>query len=124
MKTKNLHAELLKAFQITDWKSFERLVKEANHAYPVRMSWKCIAKGKARNGHECIVGAALQDDFNVTGHYVTEEFTYVRFKGSDIIYRYQNSSEMKEELAGFDELHVTEWEDGDVVTLEPVGMAR
>ena len=125
MKSKRLREELMIAFQIDNWDRLNSLIQEATAPYPVKLTWECIARAKSRNGHHCVIGYALQFDPHVTGHFIQEEFTFVRFAGSERIWRYQNGIEMKHELSHFDEFNLTDgWEGGDIVTLEAVGTAR
>jgi hypothetical protein len=123
MKTKNFHRDMELEFG-KPWSELKATVREAKHPYPAKLSWRCIAKGKARNNRQCILAVGIKEDGNVTGALVAEEFSYVRFAGSETIWRYQNSADTKQELDVFDRLHITEWEDGDTVILEPVGAAR
>jgi hypothetical protein len=124
MKTNNSRQNLLKAFGIETWSEFQSLLEEAKGPFPVTMSWKCIAKGKKRNGHACIVNEGIKENPATNASYVSEEFTYIRFDEDLRIWRFQNPLEMKHELREFDASGLTNLEEGDVFVLEPVGLAR
>lgn len=124
MKTSVLRQNLLTAFGIETWAEFTSLCVEANSYYEVKPSWRCIAKGRRRNGRTCIFGESLLENPNVTGAYVIEHFSYLRFVGSQLIFRYRNSAEMVEQLKSFDADGFTDMQEGDTFILEPMTAAR
>jgi hypothetical protein len=104
-------ALLLETFGVYDY-------IEATAPYPFKYDWKHIALGKRRLGNRCVFRNALVDDPHVTGALVLEHFSYVRFAGSDKVWRFQNPLDMREAILDFD-LDQDSLEPGEF-TLEPV----
>jgi len=121
---KELRRELCRTFGHEMWTELREYLVEATKPYPVKFSWKCIAKGRSKKGSHCIVTEQGNEDPNTNGWYTTEFFTYIRFKGCDNIFRYKNPIELVNHIRYFDETLMTELEEGDEFILEPPGLAR
>jgi hypothetical protein len=124
MVTKGIKGLLCAVFGIATWPEFKAILEEARYPYPIRLTWRCIAKGKSRSGRFCIANEGLKEDPKIETSYVAEHFTYIRFNGSATIWRYHNPKDMQEELRQFDLTKETDLEEGHIFILEPIGKAR
>jgi hypothetical protein len=124
MKTKTMREQLIETFGAKNWKDFRRRLVEAREPFPITMSWKCIATGRRKDGRACIFEKEIEKDGNVVAAYVSEKFTYVMFRGSISIFRYMNPLDMQEKIREFDDLGVTDLEEGYHFTLEAPSTAR
>jgi hypothetical protein len=124
MKTQSSRKVLMEVFDYADWRELKANLKDAQHPMPITLNWKCIAKGRRRDGRVCIFNERLKDDPAIDGSYVAEHFTYLRFSADPTIWRYCNSREMQNEIREFDLDGHSDLEEGDSFVLEPMTTAR
>jgi|SRR6516162_67948 hypothetical protein len=124
MLTKNLRSKLMEVFGYESWRELRPNIKQAKHPFPYTMSWEAIARGKKRNGKECIHNWAITSHPDVDKSFVSEEYIFIRFHGSPVIWRYLTSTEAKNSLKDFDLTGESDLEEGDVFVAEPMTVAR
>jgi len=125
MKTSKLRRELIRIFGYTNWPQLNDHIKEATSPFPITVDWQCMALGRRLKGQVCAFGERIGRLPEVDKSYVTDFMTYIRFHGSDIIWRYKNPPDMVSHIKFFDEHGMfDDMEDGDTFILEPPGKAR
>lgn len=121
---RSLRRELLRVFGYTSWQELRAQLEEPADPFPFTISWRCIAIGRQRDGRRCIYNEAILENPLIDKSYVAEDFTYLRLKENDTIYRYQNPPDMIKELKIFDASGLTDLEEGIEFILQPVDRAR
>lgn len=125
MKTKSIRMKLLKIFGYESWPDFKKHLKEAKEPFPVTVDWRCMALARQIDGETCAFGERIGRMEDVDKCFVTEHFTYIRFDGSETIFRYNNSLEMRHQIKTLDATGMfDDMEEGEVFILEAVGVAR
>jgi hypothetical protein len=128
MKLKNSRRLLCKIFEYESWDGpggLKENLKEAKHPYPITVDWQAMALGRRKDGKLCVFGDKLGRMGDVDEQFVGDHYTWIRFVGSPTIWKFGNSTEMKHQIAFFDEHGMyDDMEDGDVFVLEPIGKAR
>src|SRR5262252_1384495 len=97
MKTLEGRDELYRIFN-TDWEEFKRVCKDAKAPFPIKVDWRCMALGRRTKGQVCAFGERVGRMDEVDRAFVTENFTYIRFKGSETVWRYYNPSDMRAQI--------------------------
>lgn len=120
--TKRLREIMLHEFGYSDWKILRANIAEAMEPYPVTVDWECMAKGRKLEGRVCAFADRIRRNTGVDACFVSDNHTWIRFKGSPTIWKYRNSNEMREQIRFLD-LHglYDDMEDGDEFVLEPIG---
>ena len=120
MQTGKLHRELVKAFRFDTFREFRDVLVEAKEPFPISLTWKCIAKGRRGNPKLCIFQQELMTNAAIDMAFVIGEYSFIRFKGGEYIFRYRNPLEMQEAIRELDQYGTSSLEEGDEFTLEPL----
>jgi hypothetical protein len=125
-RTRSLRLELLKVFGYRQWPDLWAKLKVATEPYAVTVDWRCMALARRRDGGYCAFGERISRLPEVDKSFVAEWFTYIRFHGSEMIWKYNNSLEMTKAIQHLDAYGQfdIDMEDGDVFILEAPGKAR